>query len=66
MKDFRQERVELLLDQKCRLKLRQKSLGQEDPLEKGMLPTPVFLPGEFHEQRIQPMCCKDATERLTL
>ena len=22
------------------------SLGQEDPLEKGMQPTPVFLPGE--------------------
>ena len=27
------------------------SLGQEVPLEKGMLPTPVFLPGEFHGQR---------------
>ena len=26
-------------------------LGQEDPLEKGMAPTPVFLPGEFHQQR---------------
>ena len=26
-------------------------LGQEDPLEKGMAPTPVFLPGEFHGQR---------------
>ena len=24
------------------------SLGWEDPLEKGMVPTPVFLPGEFH------------------
>ena len=24
------------------------SLGGEDPLEKGMQPTPVFLPGEFH------------------
>ena len=23
------------------------SLGKEDPLEKGMLPTPVFLPGEL-------------------
>ena len=23
------------------------SLGQGDPLEKGMKPTPVFLPGEF-------------------
>ena len=27
------------------------SLGQEDPLEKGMATTPVFLPGEFHGQR---------------
>ena len=26
------------------------SLGQEDPLEKKMA-APVFLPGEFHEQR---------------
>ena len=24
------------------------SLGWEDPLEQGRLPTPVFLPGEFH------------------
>ena len=28
-------------------------LGQEDPLEKDMAPTPVFLPGEFHGQRSQ-------------
>ena len=28
-----------------------RSLGQEDPLEKGRLPTPVFLPGESHAQR---------------
>ena len=27
------------------------SLGQEDPLEKGMATTPVFLPGGFHGQR---------------
>ena len=27
------------------------SLGQEDSLEKE-IPTPVFLPGEFHGQRI--------------
>ena len=27
------------------------SLGQKDTLEKGMAPTLVFLPGEFHEQR---------------
>ena len=26
------------------------SLGCEDHLEKGMQPTPVFLPGEFHRQ----------------
>ena len=28
-----------------------RSLGQEDPLEREWLPTPVFLPGEFHGQR---------------
>ena len=27
------------------------NMGQEDPLEKGMVPTPVFLLGEFHVQR---------------
>ena len=27
------------------------SLGQEDPLEKGMVTHPVFLPEEFHGQR---------------
>ena len=27
------------------------SLGQEDPLEKEWLPTPVFLPGKPHGQR---------------
>ena len=27
------------------------SLSWEDPLEKGMYPTPVFLPGESHGQR---------------
>ena len=27
------------------------SLGQEDPLEKGMATTPEFLPGEFHGPR---------------
>ena len=27
------------------------SLGQEDPLEKEMATTPVFLPGESHGQR---------------
>ena len=28
-----------------------RSLGQEDPLQKGIVPIPVFLPGEFHGQR---------------
>ena len=27
------------------------SLGWEDPLEEGMQPIPVFLPGESHGQR---------------
>ena len=51
---------------------RVQSLGWEDPLEKGMLPTPVFLPEEFHRQRsladYSPWDCKesDTTERLTL
>ena len=26
------------------------SLGLEDPLEEGMQPTPVFLPGKLHGQ----------------
>ena len=52
------------------------SLGQKDPLEKGThhtcLPTPVFLPGEFHGQRnlvgYNPWGHKesDTTEWLTL
>ena len=28
-----------------------RSLGQEDPLEEDMEPTPVFLPGESHGPR---------------
>ena len=31
--------------------MRVRSLGREDPLEEGMQPTPVFLPGESHGQR---------------
>ena len=27
------------------------SLGREDPLEEGMVTTPVFLPGESHGER---------------
>ena len=47
------------------------SLGQKDPLEKGMATPPVFLPGESHGQRIlvgySPWGCKetDTTKRLT-
>ena len=29
---------------------RVRSLGQEDPLEKGRQPIPIFLPGDFHGQ----------------
>ena len=49
-----------------------RSLGQEDPLEKGMVPTPAFSTGEFHGQRSlvgsSPWGCKqlDTTEQLTL
>ena len=32
------------------------SLGQEDPLEKGIATTPVFLPGELHGQRSLVTC----------
>jgi len=28
-----------------------RSLGREDPIEKEMATTPVFLPGGFHGQR---------------
>ena len=47
------------------------SLSQEDPWRKGWLPTPIFLPGEFHGQRslagYSPWCCKvNMTERLSL
>ena len=47
------------------------SLGQEDPLKKGMAVTPVFLPGESHGQRSLAGCSpwgrkeSDTTERLT-
>ena len=41
-----------------------RSLGGEDPLEKGMEPTTVFLPGEFHGQRIlaeySPQGCNES------
>ena len=31
-------------------------MGWEDPLGQGWLPTPVFLPGEFHGQRSLVLC----------
>jgi len=48
----------------------QEALGQEDPWRREWLPTPVFLPGEFHRQRsladYRPQGCieLDMTERL--
>ena len=46
------------------------SLGGEDPLEKEMATTQVFLPGEFHGQRnltgFMGSQKADTTERLTL
>ena len=51
---------------------RVQSLGWEDPLEKGMATTAVFLPGEFHGQGslagYSPWGHKesDRTEQLTL
>ena len=50
----------------------QETLGQEDPLEKEMAPTPVLLPGKSHGWRIlvgySPWGCKesDMTEQLCL
>ena len=33
-----------------------RSLGREDPLEKGMATTPIFLPGKSHGQRTLEGC----------
>ena len=41
--------------------MRVQPLGQEDPLEKGMQPIPVFLPGKFHG----PMILAGIPKRLT-
>ena len=40
------ERICLLLQE-----MQIQSLGWENPLEKGMQPAPVFLPGESHGQK---------------
>ena len=59
--------MNLLAMQETRIR----SLDQEEPLEQGMVPTPVFLPGEFQGQRslvgYSPWDHKesDTTERLT-
>ena len=51
--------------------MRVQSLGQEDPLEKGMQPAPGFLPEESHGQRSLAGCSpqgrteSDTTELLT-
>ena len=51
---------------------RVRSLGREEPLEKGMATTSVFLPGEFHGWKslagYSPWGYKelDTTEQLTL
>ena len=46
-----------------------RSLGQEDVMEKGWQPTPVFLAGIFHGQRslicYSPWDHMDETERLS-
>ena len=42
----------------------EKTDAQEDPLEEGWQPTPVFLPGESHGQRslvgYSPWGCKES------
>ena len=46
------------------------SLAREDPLEKGMATSPVFLPGKSHGQRklvgYSPWGCSEHNEQLTL
>ena len=65
--------AQMVKNQPARQETQVQSLDREDTLEKGMgLPTPVFLPGEFHEQRnligYGPWGRKesDVTERLTV
>ena len=35
----------------CQCRRHKRSLGGEDPLEEGVVPTPVLLPGGSHGQR---------------
>ena len=39
--------------------------GRKDPLEKGMQPTPVFLPGESHGQRSLVATVRGVTKSQT-
>ena len=45
-----------------------RSLSWKDPLEKGWKPTPVFLPGESHDQKslagYNPWDCKELDNTL--
>ena len=55
----------------CNAETQVQSQGKEDPLEKGMATTPIFLPGEFHARRSLPGYRpwghkeSDTTEQLT-
>ena len=40
------------------------SLGQEDPLRREWLPTPIFLPEEFHGQRSLAGCSPWGRKRV--
>ena len=59
--------AQLVKNQPAMLETWVQSLGWEDALEKGKLPTPVFWPGDFHGL-YSPWGCKelDTTERLSL
>ena len=56
----------------CKWRVQVQSLGQDDTLEKGIITTPVSLPGKFHEQRslagFRPWGRResDTTEQVTL
>ena len=46
--------VQMVKNLPAKQETRVRSLSQEDPLEKEMVPTPVFLPGKSHGQRSLP------------
>ena len=47
----RASQATLVIKNQCRRLMRVRSLGWEDPWRKKWQPTPVFLPGESHEER---------------